>query len=194
MIETFLIIIGIIVIFRLFFSRNKRKLPTKTYYPQKEKSNIDKLKLIQNTDFKTYPLMTKEEFKIYQFLQELLSSQYKSKKYRLFTQVAMGGFITTFKEFDSCSKEEKQAFWAINHLRVDFLIINKMGNPILVIEYQGSGHYQNGNKTEKIMERDTRKRSVCQKVGISFVEIFSELTEHNKYQISTILDNNQKTE
>ena len=151
-----------------------------------QKNNIDnqKINLILNTDFKTSPLMNKEEYKVYMSLQNLLFKEYK-QKYLLFPQVGLGGFIKTLNDFNSISQREKKAFWAIGYLRADFLIIDAFGNPVLVIEYQGNGHYINNNTTE----RDTRKRVVCEKVGIRLIEIFSYYKNEDENKIKAILDN-----
>ncbi|TCP12901.1 uncharacterized protein DUF2726 [Bisgaardia hudsonensis] len=116
-----------------------------------------------NADFQKAPLMNKCEYKLYIRLIKLLNEQYYNKGLRLFSQVSMGEFLKS---------KDSEAFKLINSKRVDFLIINNIGLPVVVIEYQGNGHFDNN-----FIERDAIKREVCRKVGIEFIEIKPEYDE-----------------
>jgi len=78
------------------------------------------------------------------------------KKYRIWAEVSLGGFIRTDSDL---------AFRSFNSKRVDFLIIDMYGDPQLAIEYHGSGHFK-GNAAA----RDAVKRLVFQKAGIPLLE------------------------
>jgi len=89
-------------------------------------------------------------------------------KHRILAEVSLGSFIGT------CNKSHRDyasdlAFRSINRKRVDFLIINQVGDPSLAIEYHGSGHFQ-GNAES----RDAVKRLIFQKVGIPLLEFKDE--------------------
>jgi Protein of unknown function (DUF2726) len=78
----------------------------------------------------------------------------------VFAQVSMGEIIRT-KDDESGSA----AFAAVNSKRIDILICNKKGFPILAIEHQGNGHYI-GNAEE----RDAVKRLALERAGIALLE------------------------
>jgi hypothetical protein len=56
---------------------------------------------------------------------------------------------------------------AINSKRVDILVIDREGWPLLAIEYQGDGHYQG-----TAAARDAVKREALRRAGIGYLEIF----------------------
>ena len=65
---------------------------------------------------------------------------------------------------------DKEAYFAINSKRVDFLIVDKKGYAVIVIEYQGQGHYQ-----DNAAKRDAVKREACRKAGVIFFRISAKL-------------------
>lgn len=164
------------------FSNNYSRRENKEFFAKEDKQN-ERIKNILNTDFRVARLMNKSEFSVFCFLEKLLSEKHKEQNYRLFSQVGLGGFISPPKELELCSQEEKDAFWSINHLRADFLIIDKFGKPALVIEYQGDGH-RRSNSTD----RDVRKRYACQKIGVELVEIFKHSENFESEKISLLLN------
>lgn len=140
----------------------------------------DKIKQLLNAEFKACSLMNKAEFKVFRKLETLLTEQHGHQHYRLFSEVGLGAFIQPQNRV----KENQDAFWLINHLRADFLIVDRFGLPVLVIEYQGSGHRIN-NSTD----RDTRKRYACQKVGVELIEILEQFEPQYEQKISLLLNN-----
>ena len=60
--------------------------------------------------------------------------------------------------------EDVNAFRPINAKRCYFLIIDRFGQPVIVIEYQGSGHLQN-----HAVERDAIERTALESAGITFM-------------------------
>ena len=106
--------------------------------------------------FYTKQLMNKEEFNLFKILTNL------NETYRygyIFSQVSLGEII-------GCKNEKK--FYTINSKRIDFLIVDLAGNPLIAIEYQGKGHYQGNYK-----ERDAIKRHAVEEAGFIFLEIFT---------------------
>ncbi|OOF37977.1 hypothetical protein BKK49_10710 [Rodentibacter rarus] len=81
---------------------------------------------------------------------------------------------------------KEKHFFSINQLRADFLIIDRFGKPVLVIEYQGTGHRLN-NSTD----RDTRKRYACNKVGIELIEILGKEDQSYLNKVILFLDNHK---
>lgn len=78
--------------------------------------------------------------------------------FRLMAQPSMGEFL---------SSPDKDAYLSINSKRVDMLVIDTFGMPVVAIEHQGSGHYQNDAPA-----RDAVKREAMRRAGIEFLEIF----------------------
>lgn len=110
------------------------------------------------------PVNTEAYFKVFKPVSELLAE--KSRHYYLWPEVALGAFIRTpFEDRDETSV--RKAFQSFNSKRADFLIANWCGEPVLVVEYHGSGHYL-GKDTEK---RDGVKRLALKKAGIGLIEV-----------------------
>lgn len=61
--------------------------------------------------------------------------------------------------------------------RLDFLIIDKRGQPVLAVEYHGSGHYQ-GNA----IYRDAVKRAALQEADLTLLEIYNGDKRETIYQ------------
>ena len=163
--------------------KKKRTFPT--YQTQEiseeEKENI-RQKLILSTNFQTMPIMNKSEFEIFKLLTSLLTDdKHKRKNFRLFTQVGLGGVINTSTPYKVASQDEKKAFWAINSLRADFIIVDYLGYPVVLVEYHGKGHH-----IENPAYRDTRKKYACQQASLPLVTFYfkddknAEIEENNK--------------
>jgi hypothetical protein len=82
----------------------------------------------------------------------------------VFPQVSLGQIIGT---------ETQQAYWAINSKRCDLLGADRQGNPVAVLEYQGSGHNIGGTA----QKRDEIKRIALERAGVRFVEIRNGATQ-----------------
>jgi hypothetical protein len=82
----------------------------------------------------------------------------KRKGCRVVAQPSLGEIVTSTRKF---------AFNAINSKRVDMLITDKTGWPLLAIEYQGEGHY---DQTADL--RDAIKSTALRKAGVGYLEIF----------------------
>ncbi|HDR1313111.1 TPA: DUF2726 domain-containing protein, partial [Pasteurella multocida] len=94
--------------------------------------------------------------------------------FQLFSQVAMGEFIQV---------NDSNAFHLINQKRVDFLIIDKDCQPIVAIEYQGNGHYQNN-----AVERDAIKKESCRKANIDYIEFTPDYDELDFQRVLKIVN------
>ncbi|AEW77347.1 adenylosuccinate synthetase [Aggregatibacter actinomycetemcomitans] len=73
---------------------------------------------------------------------------------------------------------------AINSLRADFIILDCLGYPVVLIEYNGYGH-----NIENPAYRDIRKQYACQQVNLPLV-IFYFKDDKN----AAIEENNRKLE
>lgn len=177
------ILLGIIIVvirILLFFIYRKNVNPSKKKrYFLKKQTNIneytsaEKISKILKTEYTTKPIMYKGEFRVYCELQELLSKKFQDKyTFRVFPQIILGCFI-------------ENADNNIKYLRADFVIINQSGFPIIVVEYQGDGHYNSND----FLERDRRKRIACENAGIRLIEVPSDFGKKYLEDVSEILQN-----
>lgn len=113
------------------------------------------LVIVQNSEFHKRPLMNKSEFSLYCRLEALLSMSHPT--FRVFAQVSLGEIL---------GSNSKPAYWTINSKRADFVIIDRTGYPIAVVEYHGAGHFQGD-----AIIRDAVKREACNSAGIAFIEL-----------------------
>lgn len=110
---------------------------------------------VRSNDFRKRPLMNKGEYGVFCRLEALMSKNHPD--YRVFAQISMGEIL---------SSANKEAYLSVNSKRADFVIINRSGYPVAVVEYQGEGHYQEDART-----RDAVKREAYKSAGISFIEL-----------------------
>jgi len=122
----------------------------------REENTAEKqLTTVKNNEFRKRPLMNKSEYAVFCKLEALLSKSHQS--YRVFAQVSLGEIL---------GSDNKLAYWAINSKRADFVIIDRTGHPVAVVEYHGSGHYQGDASV-----RDAVKREACNSAGIAYIEL-----------------------
>lgn len=119
--------------------------------------------LAQRVGWRRTRLMNKPEFALFRELQGLVGQSCVG--HRLFAQVAFGAFLEATARAD-LEEIKTAAFYAVQRKVADFLIIDRYGHPVAVIEYQGDGHYF-GNAHD----RDHAKRIACKKAGIPFIEV-----------------------
>lgn len=104
-------------------------------------------------------------------LEKFLFSSYPT--HRLLLKVSLGEIL---------SSDSRNAYRAVNSKRVDLVITDRAGIPAVVVEYQGSGHYQGDAHL-----RDAIKREACQSAGISWVEIRARYCDKDIRDIGTLL-------
>lgn len=82
---------------------------------------------------------------------------------RLLCQVSYGEFLST---------RSRRAFWRINYKRADFVIVDRQFNPLIVIEYQGLGHYGGSMKSgQRAYQSDKIKRQACLSAGLPWLAV-----------------------
>ncbi|KZL10349.1 hypothetical protein PsAD2_04008 [Pseudovibrio axinellae] len=124
---------------------------------------MNQLRFIETSSLNATKPINKEAFAVYRSIEDYISSNQRT--YRLLAEVGMGAFIKT--DFNAVPKaQDKRAFSSYNSKRVDFLVIDAYGKPILVIEYHGSGHYQNN-----ALARDEVKTAALRKAGINLMTV-----------------------
>lgn len=129
------------------------------------------LSTVRSNEFYKCRLMNKGEYGVFQKLEKLLSASHRG--YRVFAQVSLGEIL---------GSDDTQAYFAINSKRADFVIIDWAGQPVAVVEYHGSGHYQGD-----AIIRDSVKREACKSAGIAFIELSDRYTDTDIMAISNHL-------
>ena len=124
------------------------------------------MEFISKVDFKPRPLLNRSEYKILRILEEV--SQDIPGGHRVMAQTSLGEVLAP--QMASGSKAARDlAFRSINSKRLDFLVIDGYGMPVLAVEYQGHGHYN-----DRTFMHDAVKREAVRKAGIRFLEIRAE--------------------
>lgn len=85
--------------------------------------------------------------------------------WRMAFEVSMGAFIRT--NYDPEDRVQRAAFSSYNSKRVDFLLIDRFGQPMLVVEYHGTGH----DLSDDAADRMDVKRLALARAGIPLVEV-----------------------
>ena len=127
-------------------------------------------------------LMNNSEYAVFRNIEKIVP-----KGLRIMAQVSMGEFINT--QWGSASEPvTKKAYSAFNSKRVDMLIINQYGDPIIAIEYQGTGHNKGNYK-----DRDLIKKMALEKAGIELVEVFpSDQPDQYKEKVRRLLNTRRR--
>jgi hypothetical protein len=99
-----------------------------------------------------------------------------SYPFYVFPQVSLGQIIRAHANSDW---HADQAHRAINSKRCDLLIADRSGNPIAVLEYQGTGHNIGGTAAR----RDEIKRIALERAGVRYVEIKYDATPAEMQQM-----------
>lgn len=122
------------------------------------------LTAIGRTTLEPRAVLNLSERKVHRALLQIVG---QSRGHTLLTQVSMGEFLRADGKRTSRSRWQT-VFNAFNAKRVDFLIVDADWLPCIVVEYQGTGHYQGNARA-----RDAIKRAVCERAGITFMEVVS---------------------
>lgn len=108
------------------------------------------------------PLLNRSEKALFAHLDAILADVF-GPHLRIFVQVSYGEFLRG---------NSRPAYARINQKRADFLIADLEGNVVLVIEYQGSGHYGRSERSrEKASRNDHVKREALASAGIPLMEV-----------------------
>jgi hypothetical protein len=169
--EFILLIVVLVVVF--FVIKNKQT--PKKYNNRTYQENA--LKTVKQNTFTKKRVLNKEEVNIYYKLIKIISSL--NAGYKLSTQVSLGEIL---------SHSDYSVYRTINTQRADFVIMDKDFYPVLVIEYNGVGHFKGDYKS-----RDARKKEALNSAGIEVVVItndkFNDDTGEQLKKITKLLKN-----
>lgn len=123
----------------------------------------NQLRFIGECSLKAVPPVNREAVRVLYAIDEWI--KVCQPDWRFAFEVAMGGFIKT--PYAPDDPLQKRAFNSYSGKRVDFLLINRRGQPVLVVEYNGSGHDLSGDADARMEV----KRLALKKAGIPLLEI-----------------------
>ena len=113
------------------------------------------LQSVMVSTFEKRRIMNGSEYRAFRIIEEDIASIRMG--HRVFAQTCLGEILQ--------SKDEN-AFYSINSKRVDILIVDKGGWPVLAVEYQGEGHFQG-----TAAARDAIKKEALRKAGVRYLEV-----------------------
>jgi hypothetical protein len=114
------------------------------------------LDAVMAASFKKRRLLNSSEYHVFQIIEADIAAARRG--HRVFAQTSLGEVLAS---------PNNDAFRSINSKRVDILIVDWGGWPVLAVEYQGPGHYQGTWEA-----RDAMKKEALCKAGVGYVEIF----------------------
>lgn len=127
------------------------------------KTPLNGICALNDVDIRLAKLMNYSEWRVFQPLSELVRTN--GQGHQLFTQVGLGAILEVAPRSAS-DKRCRAAFEAFAAKRADFVVVDRSGYAVAIIEYQGHGHRQGAS-----IHSDAIKRELCRKAGIAFVEI-----------------------
>jgi hypothetical protein len=108
------------------------------------------MRRVHRASFRKQKLMNFSEFSVFRVIEQDIAL--KRSGFRVMAQAPLGEILKSPNE---------NAFRAVNGKRVDMLILDRGGWPVLAIEYQGEGHYDGTSDL-----RDAIKKTALTKAGI----------------------------
>lgn len=121
------------------------------------------LAFVSRVPFERQPLLNKAEFQVLLVLEDVVRRTRSG--HRVMAQTSLGEILRP-KLNAKRSADTDLAYRSINSKRADFVIVDRFGLAVLVVEYQGTGHYQG---TARL--RDAVKREAFQSAGITLIEV-----------------------
>ena len=113
------------------------------------------LHAVMAASFQRRRLLSTSEYQAFKIIEADVAAERRG--YRVFAQTSLGEVLTS---------PDENAFRSINSKRVDILIVDPGGWPVVAVEYQGGGHYQG-----TAAARDAVKKEALRKAGVRYVEL-----------------------
>lgn len=115
----------------------------------------EQLHAVMEGTFKRRRVMNRAEYRVFKIIEDDVSAA--GTGHRVFAQTSLGEVLQS---------ADSNAFHSINAKRVDILIVDCAGWPVVAVEYQGGRHYQG-----TAAARDAIKKEALRKAGVRYVEI-----------------------
>lgn len=113
------------------------------------------LQAVMGAPFKIRRVMNAGEYQVFKLIEDEIASLRQG--HRVFAQTSLGAVLESPSE---------NAFRSINSKRVDALIVDRGGRPVLAVEYQGAGHYRGTAPA-----RDAIKKEALRRAGVGYLEV-----------------------
>ncbi len=110
---------------------------------------------VMAASFQKRKLLSLREYRAFKTIEEVVMTERRG--HRVFAQANLGEILKT---------PDANAYRSINSKRVDILVVDRGGWPVLAVEYQGNGHYQG-----VAAARDAIKKEALRKAGVGYVEV-----------------------
>jgi hypothetical protein len=125
-----------------------------------------------SADFQRRRLMSPNEARVFKAAEQVV--KHLGLKWRVMAQVSLGEVLAS---------PDPRAYAAVNSKRVDILLIASTGEPVVAIEYQGSGHYLG-----TAAARDAVKKEALRRAGVAYVEVTPDhdVADHLTRELSRI--------
>lgn len=130
----------------------------------------EQLSALRATNVVSRRPINRSAYRVLLMIERTLRSE--APRARVLAEVGMGAFLSTGDQRDRLPGD-KTAFGAFNSKRVDFLVIDAVGEPCFAVEYQGNGHHMGSSAAG----RDVLKREALRLGGVELVEIHAHTSE-----------------
>lgn len=125
--------------------------------PRRDFTDVgEQMKAVIGGSFQKQRLMSPSEFQIYHAIERDFAD--RNSGLRVFAQTVLGEILTS---------PDEAAYRSINSKRIDILIVDRSGFPLIAIEYQGRGHFRG-----TAAARDAVKKEALRKAGVHYLEVF----------------------
>jgi uncharacterized protein DUF2726 len=114
------------------------------------------LHAVVTSSFQRRRLLSSLEYQTFKVIEDCVAASRRG--YRVFAQTSLGEILAS---------PDEHAYRSINSKRVDILIVDRGGWPVLAVEYQGGAHYQGAAAI-----RDAVKKEALLKAGVGYAEVF----------------------
>ncbi|MET3600646.1 hypothetical protein ABID12_002596 [Martelella mangrovi] len=143
----------------------------KRFFEENDVSDVEnQIRFISHTELRAVRPVNKEAVRVLYALDEWIDTH--QPYWRMAFEVSMGAFIKT-SSYDPDDRMQKAAFSSYNSKRVDFLLIDRFGQPVLAVEYHGTGH----DMSDDAPDRMEVKRLALERAGIPLVEVPAKATK-----------------
>src|SRR6185437_10367112 len=136
-IVTAVVYFGLARAFGVTFSPKPRRFQTRRSfrYTDRAESGLkdvgQQLNAVMIAPFEKRRVLSASEYRAFKVIEDEIATMRKG--YRVFAQTSLGEVLTS---------TDSDAFHSINSKRVDILVVDCGGWPVVAVEYQGGRHYQ----------------------------------------------------
>lgn len=138
--------------------RSGRSLPASGFEHEQGRDLQDsgqQLHAVMAASFQKRKVLSSSEYQAFKIIEEQVTAAQRG--HRVFAQTSLGEILRS---------ASSNGFRSINSKRVDILVVDQAGWPVLAVEYQGSGHYQG-----TAAARDAIKKEALRKAGVRYIEV-----------------------